>query len=70
MNTYAKTAPGIDLGHNVRETIPTNNEQGPMTMNYIIQNTSISGLYEAALTVGTILMPVSVLLAYLAAIFN
>ena len=39
-------------------------------MNYIIQNTSISGLYDAALTVGTILMPVSVLLAYLAAIFN
>ena len=41
-----------------------------MTMNYIIQNTSLSGLYEAALTVGTILMPVSVLLAYLAAIFH
>lgn len=39
-------------------------------MNYIIQNTSIAGLYDAALTVGTMLMPVSVLLAFAAAIFH
>ena len=39
-------------------------------MNYIIENTSISGLYDAALTVGTMLTPVSVLAAFIAAIIH